>query len=372
MDVSSEPPKDWPPAGQCYFCERPAAQPPWTCVCHRTLEASAVTLARGFLNRGAERPTDRDDYVTAYSPPVLSEGESNLFFAFMNRTFLDFLVEQVATGGALPSVDSLLLTPEERDGLLQEELAHARADSKRERAKFTLENMGLGDATFRLSRGFRGKQSARFRVTVNELGLIERDAADQTIPALHPFEDVASAAAREPDDGEYRPLTVPIPLQSEEVRFPDIDMDLIVPPEVSLVEEIIEGARDRALSLAAEPLPPQAEDLRQLLATGFQVGADNARAKDILEVWTLRGWAVGSLEEERGVARRGKSERHFAAALNLLRDQLIGELDDEPKEVSSLHDAYYLGLHCAYFLSRNPDATAASLNDDWRSYRAPS
>jgi hypothetical protein len=162
----------------------------------------------------------------------------------------------------------------------------------------------------------------------------------------------------------YRRLELPRPLPAGYVRLPDVDIGVLDADGSAKVAEIADAASAMAIKLKAAPPPTPIGDLESMLIRGFKMQVGSAETA-LLRDWSLHGWAVGSLEETRKVARHGRIERHYAMALTLIRGRrLMGETD-RPRYVDMFADALYLGLYCSYYLRREPEVTPEMIDLWW-------
>jgi hypothetical protein len=162
---------------------------------------------------------------------------------------------------------------------------------------------------------------------------------------------------------QYVDLEAPTPLGSRaRIRLPGIDMQMVTGRRrVRLVEDIEAQARKLAEELAAAPLPHRADEYGEQLCRHFHLD-ERAPARDWVDRWLTVGWAVGTVEETDGSAHQGKSERHHLAALNVLRAQMAGEVEEtDDDDIRAGADAYFLALFGGYYLRRAPEATAATI-----------
>jgi hypothetical protein len=151
----------------------------------------------------------------------------------------------------------------------------------------------------------------------------------------------------------------------DSIRLPPaIDMKMLGRKHFPRVTEIEGRAKDSAMKarMAGDP-HPTVQALEAELVKAFQIEYPSSHF-DMLRIFALNGWAIGVLEEQSGLARRRKSERHYASALNLRRGALIGET---PAALQTVGDAYELGIFNAYFLCRAPDISVADLGVWWDS-----
>jgi hypothetical protein len=121
----------------------------------------------------------------------------------------------------------------------------------------------------------------------------------------------------------YRPLEPMRPLSKPgALRLPDIDMTVMNGEHFPTIEKIARQSSQRAAEMHSrgEPPPPTVQALEDVLVSGFSMPKPSV-ASDVLRVWTLNGCAIAHFEEESGAARRGKSERHYAAAIALRRGE---------------------------------------------------
>jgi hypothetical protein len=109
-------------------------------------------------------------------------------------------------------------------------------------------------------------------------------------------------------------------------------------------------------------LPERATEYGGELCRGFKI-ASTSSARGWVDRWLAVGWAVGTVEEANDAARPGKSEGHHLAALNFLRATMFNMAEgSDDEEVLAYLDAYYLALFGGYYLRRDPNATAQSLD----------
>jgi hypothetical protein len=162
---------------------------------------------------------------------------------------------------------------------------------------------------------------------------------------------------------KYRPLVPIQPLTSpSQYRLPDLDFK-VVTKSFEAVDEIARSAAAMA-DAAVETVPPgPIVELESLLTSGYSLPTTPS-AREALRIWSLNGWAIAVLEIQRGAAKPRKAERHYYAALNLRRGQLI---DDVPDDMNEFGDALEVALYSAYFLRRSPVVSVAVLRAYWHS-----
>jgi hypothetical protein len=165
---------------------------------------------------------------------------------------------------------------------------------------------------------------------------------------------------------KYDALEAPTPLATgQEIRLPSIDLKSLTGGGSRLVGDIEAQALLVAEELQTGGLPDRALEYGEQLCRGFHI-SEGAEARDWVDRWLCVGWAVGTVEESNGAARRGRSERHHLTALSLFRGRMFGEVEQtEEEEVKACADAYFLALFGGYYLLREPNAATDSIVRGW-------
>lgn len=188
-----QPPDDWPPAGQCYFClARRGEGPHWTCAAHRVWERYAHAVAQDFAT--AQATTGVDPHAESIESAVwdwmvtdegkrsearhdslwsddMREGEA-VSARLMSLGLIAKKAEE-GVAGSLPEESELKPTATERHNLLKVLLSDVEARASQARVGFTLDSLTEYQAQYTISRRglLGGKRQAR-RVTVSDWGAI--------------------------------------------------------------------------------------------------------------------------------------------------------------------------------------------------------
>jgi hypothetical protein len=168
----------------------------------------------------------------------------------------------------------------------------------------------------------------------------------------------------------YDLLAAPTPLSTgQQIRLPLIDLKSLTGGGARVVHDIEGQALLVAEELQAGVLPDRALEYCEQLCRGFHMSV-GAEAREWVHRWLCVGWAVGTVEESDGAARRGRSELHHLTALSLFRGRMYDEVEHaEDEEVKACADAYFLALFGGYYLRREPNATTDTIVQGWRAGR---